>query len=399
MIRAVVQNNNSEITSKTLLNILEEVNISAFLDKWGPEEVLHVYDVESQLQGFLVIDNTTLGSGIGGIMISPSLTPYEVFKHARIMTWKCAIAEIPFGGAKAGIRADPYKNDITKQIQIFANKIAPFVPSRYIARPDLNVGQNEMKTFVENIGDLQGATGKPQEMGGIPPERGTIGFGICVSLEKSLHFLHEKIKIPQNLSETTIVIQGFGNVGFNISKYLRKNGAKIIAISDFWGATYNSEGIDIKEIQKHACAKTENISVKHYKNGKMLKRDDIYKIKCDIFITCSSRGVINENNWFLLDTKCIVEGVDNAITPEAENNLNKHQKVILPDLLVNAGGVISSFAEYTNLDLFETFTLIKNRMHKNTHLILKQALELDLSPRVIAQNIAEERILKAMDKF
>lgn len=122
MTRSISQTNNLMINSKTLLDILEKVNISAFSDKWGPEEVLHVYDPETQLQGILVIDNTIQGPGIGGLVISPTITPFEVFKLARAMTWKCALAEVPFGGAKAAIRADPYQINKLKQIKIFAKK-------------------------------------------------------------------------------------------------------------------------------------------------------------------------------------------------------------------------------------------------------------------------------------
>lgn len=397
MTRLPYENDYSAMNSNTLLKILDEVNVSAFFDKWGPEEVIQVYDPETQLQGVLVIDNTALGPGKGGIRISPSITPFEIFKLARIMTWKCAIAEIPFGGAKAGIRADPYKIDKEQQIKIFAKKIAPLTPRRYIAGPDLNVGEQEIKTFVESIGDLQAATGKPEEMGGIPHEVGTVGFGLGVSIETALGLLHERFKIPQDLSGTTIVIQGFGNVGFSISKYLMNKGAKIVAISDFWGAIYDPAGIDIKKIQKHAYAKSEILSVKNYKNGQSLGRDEIYRINCDIFIPCACGGVVNSENWHLLNSKCIVEGANNAITPEAEKKLNERQIPILPDILVNAGGVISSYAEYKKMDIFEAFNLIEKKMRKNTYLILKQTLDSELSARDIARNIAEERILNSFE--
>ncbi|WP_457559257.1 Glu/Leu/Phe/Val family dehydrogenase [Candidatus Harpocratesius sp.] len=385
------------INSKTLLEILEEVNITSFADKWGPEKVLHVYDPELQMHGVLVIDNTVLGPGKGGIRIEPNLTPYEVFKLARVMTWKSALVEIPFGGATAGIRADPYRIDISKHIQAFAKKIAPFVPNQYIAGPDLNVGEQEMKTFVKCIGDLQGATGKPKELGGISNKIGCIGFGMGVALESALNFLNKQFNLPDDLSEASIVIQGFGSVGSSFSKFLYKKHAKIVAINDFWGTIYNPNGINIKKALKYANAHNEHLSLKHFKDATHLRRDDIYKIKCDIFVPCAGAYVINENNWFQIDCKCILEGANNAITPKAEKWLSTNDKIVLPDILVNAGGVISSYAEYKKMDSYDAFTMIESKIRKNTVCILKQASELDLLPRDIARDIAEERILNSID--
>lgn len=385
------------INSKTLLDILEKVNISAFSDKWGPEEVLHVYDPETQLQGILVIDNTIQGPGIGGLVISPTITPFEVFKLARAMTWKCALAEVPFGGAKAAIRADPYQINKLKQIKIFAKKIAPFVPNSYIASPDLNVGESEMKAFVDSIGDLQGATGKPKINGGFPNKYAAVGFGMGTALESALRILHENYHLPKDLSETTVVIQGFGKIGFTISKFLQKRGAKIIAINDLWGTIYNPNGIDIKKIRQYANAQSKESSLMNYKYGKMLEREDIYKIKCDIFIPCANAYAINEKNWFQLETKLILECANNAITSKAEKRLFEQETMVLPDILVNAGSVISSFAEYKKLDPFETISLIERTIRKNSNMILKRSLEYDLIPRDIAQNIAQERILNTLN--
>ena len=125
----MAQKSDTEILDlESVIDALNQVNVSAFLDTWGPERVIQVYDPESQMKGVLVIDNTALGPGKGGIRISSSVTPLEVFRLARVMTWKCALADIPFGGAKSGIRANPYEIDKLRFVREFANKIAPFVP-------------------------------------------------------------------------------------------------------------------------------------------------------------------------------------------------------------------------------------------------------------------------------
>ena len=139
------------LTTKHVIEALDQVNVSSFLDSWGPEEVIQVYDPNTGMQGFLVIDNTALGPGKGGIRIGANVTPLEVFGLARAMTWKCSLADIPFGGAKSGIRADPYTIDKLKHVREFAKKIAPSVPSRYVSAPDMNVGEKEIEAFVETI--------------------------------------------------------------------------------------------------------------------------------------------------------------------------------------------------------------------------------------------------------
>lgn len=146
------------------------------------------------------------------------------------------------------------------------------------------------------------------------------------ALESALRILHENYHLPKDLSETTVVIQGFGKIGFTISKFLQKRGAKIIAINDLWGTIYNPNGIDIKKIRQYANAQSKESSLMNYKYGKMLEREDIYKIKCDIFIPCANAYAINEKNWFQLETKLILECANNAITSKAEKDfLNKKQ--------------------------------------------------------------------------
>ncbi len=394
----------AEMNSKTvfepeeLVEIIKEVNISAFLDKWGPEKVIQVYDPEINMQGVLVIDNTALGPGKGGIRISPTVTPLEVFRLARAMTWKCSLADIPFGGAKSGIRANPFEIDKIKFMKSFAKKISLVVPEKYIAAPDMNTGEKEMAAFVEEVGDLQGATGKPERLGGIPHELGTTGFGVGVALETGLKMVHEFVGLPENVSDVRVAIQGFGNVGIGIAKYLFNNGAKVVALNDYWGGVYNPEGIDINEVSKHSYATCENSSIKNCKDGKEIARDDVFKVDCDILVPAACGNVINTNNWSSIKAKYIVEGANNATTPDAEVALYEKGTIILPDFLANAGGVIGSYAEYKKMNAESAFSLIETKIKDNTKLILQRSLESGISPRRIAKDIAQERILRAMEK-
>ncbi|MFX0126171.1 MAG: Glu/Leu/Phe/Val dehydrogenase [Candidatus Hodarchaeota archaeon] len=391
------QDEKTVLSGENILEALNHVNISAFLDKWGPERVVQVYDPDISMQGYLVIDNTTLGPGKGGIRISPTITPLGIFKLARLMTWKCALAEIPFGGAQAGIRANPFEIDRIKYIKAFADKIAPFIPSKYIAGPDINVGEKEIAAFVETVGDLLGATGKPIDLGGIAYKNDMAGFGIGVALETSLQVLQDLINCPHCLSETRIAIQGFGKLGYGTAKYLNSKGANIIAVNDNWGTLYNPDGIDITKIREFAYAMSKERSLKRSREGMILPRDEIYEIECDVFIPCALDCAINEDTISQLKTKLIVEGANNSSTTIAERKLFEKGVIILPDILVNAGGIIGSFAEYRKMDATEAFVLIESKIKKNVKLISEKIIDSGLIPRIIAKEIAQQRVLDALE--
>ncbi len=388
----------TELKTEDLVKVLNEVNISSFLDKWGPEVIVQAYDAEIGMQGILVIDNTLLGPGKGGIRMTPTVNFLEVFRLARTMTWKCSLADIPFGGAKAGIRANPTEVDKVKFIKSFARKIASYVPDRYITAPDMNTGEKEMAAFVEEVGDLQGATGKPERLGGIPHELGTTGFGVGIALETGLGMVHELTGLPEDLSDVKVAIQGFGNVGIGIAKFLFEKGAKVVAINDYWGAVCNPKGIDIDEVKKYSYATCEKDSIKNYDGAKAVPREDIFKVDCDILVPAACGNVINSENWATIKAKYIVEGANNATTAEAEQRLFSKGTIILPDFLANAGGVIGSYAEYKKMDAREAFALIESKITKNTENVLEKSLNLNVTARRAAKEIAKERLLDAMEK-
>lgn len=393
------QKNVKSVTKLDYVNkAFDSVNVPAFLDRWGPENVVQVYNPELGMQGILVIDNTALGPGKGGIRISSTVTPLEVFRLARAMTWKCALADIPFGGAKSGIRVNPFKADKIKVMKAFAKLIAQYVPNKYIAAPDMNVGQNEIEAFATAVGDLNGATGKPARLGGIPHELGTTGFGVGVSLEASLGLIGKKIGLSTEIKDIKVAIQGFGNVGIGIAKFLQKKGAKIVAISDLWGCIYNKNGIDIDLAEKLSYATSEKQSIINYKNAEKIPREDVLKVDCDVFIPCACGDVIKVENQSEIKAKLIVEGANNATHPDAEQILYNRGVVVIPDFLANSGGVIGSYAEYKGMSAEEAFLLIESKIKDNTKLVLEGHISSGCTPRKIAKKLAEKRIVAAMKR-
>jgi len=241
------------------------VDIEKFADEWGPEKVLQVYDPQSKTQGILVIDNTALGPGKGGIRMTPTVSVEEVFRLARTMTWKCAMAELPFGGAKSGIIANPKKISKEEKLELiraFAVALKPVSPSQYVAAPDINTGEQEMATYALANGSLKSCTGKPAHMCvrpgekcGIPHEYGSTGYGVFHATRVAA----EHISI--NLKKATIAIDGFGNVGSFLAKYISEFGAKVVAVSDSKGCVYNPDGLDYGKLKK---VKEEARSVVNY---------------------------------------------------------------------------------------------------------------------------------------
>ncbi len=385
----VVLQQAAEYRAKELLG---QVDASTFVDRWGPEKVLHTYDPKTGVQGVLVIDNTARGPGKGGMRIASDITARMVFGLARTMTWKCALSDLPFGGAKAGIRADPFKANRIEVVRSFARAVAPYVPSQWISAPDMNVGEKEIEAFVNEVGDLRGATGKPEHLGGIPHETGTTGFGVGVSIESLLDRAADDIHLPKSLHDLTVAIQGFGNVGSELAKFLYHKGAKIVAICDYWSAIYNKKGIDINAVDKHAYAKSEAQSISVYRDAEKIPRDSIYDVECDVFIPAAIGNVITSETAPRLKTKAVVEAANNPTTNDAERYLYSKRILTLPDFLVNAGGVIGSYAEYRGQKIDEAFALIDSKIRQNTTLVLDRSLQTVTMPRVVALDIAMERV-------
>lgn len=372
------------------------IEVEKFADEWGPEKILHVYDSEVGMKGVLVIDNTILGPGKGGIRMLPTITTKEIFRLARTMTWKCALAELPFGGAKSGIVADPKQISEDRKmeiIQAFSRAVKPVCPKLYVAAPDINTGEKEMAVFARENGSMKACTGKPSRMCvkpgvkcGIPHEYGSTGFGIAQSTFRAADYLHLDIK------GTTAAIEGFGNVGSFVAKYLTENGVKVVSVSDSQGCIYNAEGL---EYEKLAKVKSETHSVTNYRPGKVLNNKDVFELPVDILIPAALPDVIREDNVDRVKAKMVIEAANIPISPKIEEILRKRGVLVVPDILANAGGVISSYAEYRGYNPKRMFKLVQRKIKRSIKAVLEYAEEKDIGLRNAALHIAKERVRKA----
>ncbi|MEM4729086.1 MAG: Glu/Leu/Phe/Val dehydrogenase dimerization domain-containing protein [Thermoplasmata archaeon] len=380
-----------------LLAYLEDTNVFAFLDNWGPSKVIHVYEPESGMQGILIIDNTTQGPGWGGLRFEKVIKPREVFNRARTNTLACALAGVRLGGAAAGIRLEGGEIDKNQLVRAFARCVSPCVPDCYVAAPDVNTGQAEMRVFAEEVGDRRGATGKPVEMGGIPYELGVMGLGAGVALESFLQLSGEGNNLPGSLEGATVALQGFECVGAAVARYCVNKGAKIVALSDDWGAVYDPTGIDLGKALKFSCATSERQSLAQYKVGHRTSQEEILKIECDALVLCGGRGMVTEEIAHMIQAKCVVEGPDAPLTPVAEMVLTRRGVPVLPDLLTLSAAAIASYAELERKSCEEAFSLIGARIKSAVTEIVESSKEPGVPFRRVAKELARERILRAME--
>ncbi len=355
-------------------------------DEFGPEKIITVYDAKAGMKGFLVIDNTALGPGKGGIRMTPTVSSEEVARLARAMTWKCALADLPFGGAKSGIVADDRKISKEKKKEIvlsFAKALKRLSPSHYVAAPDMNMAEEEMRWYVEGNGDKRSVTGKPADMGGLPHELGSTGYGVYHAADLAAR--HAGI----DLSDATVAIEGFGNVGWFAAKYITEHGAKLVAVSDSKGTAYDKDGLDFNKLAK---IKKEKGSVIHYHGAECNECDHILDIDADILITAAIPDLIKAGDVDRLKFKIIVEGSNIPMTRDVEELCHRIGILVVPDFVANAGGVISSYVEHIGGDEKKMREMVKEKIRKNTEMVLKESIAKDCPPRDTALEIAKKRV-------
>lgn len=339
------------------------------------------------MRGFLVIDNTNRGPGKGGIRMTSTVTKNEVFRLARTMSFKTAMADLPFGGAKAGIVApkEVLQNQEKKDafIRAFAKSIKKYCPSKYIAAPDINTAEHEMEVFAGVLGK-RSCTGKPAKLGGLPHELGSTGRGVAHATMIAMNHLHLEPK------KTTFAIEGFGNVGTFSAKELTDRGLKLVAASDSKGVIYNKGGINFKKLMK---IKKETGTVINYP-GTVFPSPDIIKLPVDMLITAAVPDLIRKDNYEQVKAKVIIEGSNIPMAYSVEELLHKRGVLVIPDFVANAGGVISSYVEYRGGTKAQMFRLIEEKIKENTKLVLDRSKKEHISPRKAAMKIAIERILR-----
>jgi glutamate dehydrogenase/leucine dehydrogenase len=297
--------------------------------------------------GYRVQHSMTLGPSKGGIRYHPDVDLEEVTALAMLMTWKCALMGLPYGGAKGGVRCDPLKlspRELERVTRRFASEIYLCIgPDRDIPAPDMGTNEQVMAWIMDTYSMQRGTTvpgvvtSKPVLLGGSLGRVEATGRGVAyVTVEAMAH-------LGRPLSGARVGIQGFGNVGSVAARLLAEMGCRVVAVSDVQGGIYNPEGLDVSALQAAARA---GEWIRQYPDGDPITNEELLQIPCEILIPAALGGQITAANAGAIQARLIVEGANGPTTAEADRRLRDRGVLILPDILANAGGVIVSYFEW-----------------------------------------------------
>jgi glutamate dehydrogenase (NAD(P)+) len=298
--------------------------------------------------GFRSQHNDARGPYKGGIRYHPQVTLEEVKALSMWMTWKCAIAEIPYGGGKGGIICNPKEmseGELERMTRRYAYAISDIIgPHTDIPAPDVYTGGKEMAWIMDTYSALKGnfvqpelITGKPLAIGGSLGRNEATGRGLSFTVREAA----KKLKI--NLKTATVAVQGFGNAGQFAAQLIEEQGAKIIAVSDSQGGVYNKNGLQVGTLRKH---KEKTGSVVGFPGAKSISNEDLLETECTILIPAALENQITKKNAGKIGAKMMAEAANGPTTPDADDILYKNKVLVIPDVLANGGGVTVSYFEW-----------------------------------------------------
>ena len=326
-------------------------------------------------EGHRVIHSNILGPSKGGVRFDPGVTIDEVKALAAWMTWKCAVVDIPYGGAKGGICCNPREmsaGEIERLTRAYTQSMFEiFGPDRDIPAPDMGTGPREMAWMMDAYSRAQGmtvnsvVTGKPLVLGGSLGRTEATGRGVMVSALAAM----EKLKI--NPYKATGAVQGFGNVGSFAALLLEERGMKIVSISDISGAYYNEKGIDIAKAIEYR--NSHNGSLEGFEGAEKIGGDELLTLEVDVLIPAAKEDVITIKNVADIKAKLIVEGANGPTSAKADKIINDKGIMVAPDILANAGGVTVSYFEWVQNRLGYKWTA--ERVNRRSDRIMKDAFE------------------------
>lgn len=353
-------------------------------------------------EGYRVQHNTTRGPAKGGIRYHPGVTLNEVKALAMWMTWKCSVMGLPYGGGKGGITCDPKtmsQGELERLTRRYVAEILPIIgPERDIPAPDVNTNAQTMAWIMDTFSVNRGypvpgvVTGKPIQIGG------SLGREAATSRGLMFNVLFALKKLNKPMSGHRVAIQGFGNVGYWAAKLLHEQEFKIVAVSTSKGGIYNDKGLDpdaVNEFYKKTGA------VVGYKGADKVSNEELLELPCEILAPCALENAITGDNAAKVKAFLVAEGANGPTTPEADEILHKAGKVVIPDILANAGGVTVSYFEWVQaLQEYywserEVNLRLRDIMEQAFEGVWKQYTERKVNMRKAAYVVAISRVLEA----
>jgi glutamate dehydrogenase (NAD(P)+) len=353
-------------------------------------------------QGYRVHHNVTRGPAKGGIRYHPDVGLGEVKALAMWMTWKCAIAGIPFGGAKGGIAVDPRtlsRAELERMTRRYASEILPLIgPERDIPAPDMNTNEEIMSWIMDTYSQNKGysvpgvVTGKPVAIGGSKGRGGATSRGVMFTIFSTLRALGIA---PE---EVTVAIQGYGKVGGFAAQLLHDAGCRVVAVSDVDGGLYRERGLDPEAINRH---KREAGTVAGFAGADAITNEELLEIGCDVLVPAAIEGVITVKNADAVRAKIVCEAANGPVTFEGDKILNDKGIFVIPDILANSGGVTVSYFEWVQ-DIQAYFwseedvnDRLRQIMEKSFDEVHALAIEKNLTMRQAAHWIGVGRVAEA----
>ncbi len=355
-------------------------------------------------EGFRVQHNGARGPCKGGVRYHPEADELEVLGLATTMTWKTALLDVPFGGAKGGVQVDPRKlssRELEAVTRVFTSRISIVLgPYRDVPAPDMGTNAQVMAWMFDEYSKRGGyspacVTGKPLSLGGSLGREEATGRGVMYVMQDYAH------DFGVLLEGGSVVIQGFGNVGAHLARLLHEQGAKITAVSDVDGGLHNDQGLDVPGLFQHAYVERRPVS--EFKgNADSITNEEIWSVPCDWLVPAALGGVITrEKNAATIDCRVVVEAANSPVTPISDKILEDRGITVLPDFLVNAGGVVVSYYEWVqNLQQHpwsseQVNTELKRKMHTAYRSVSKIVEDKGVPWRTAAYTISLDRVSEA----
>lgn len=346
----------------------------------------------------------------GGIRFAAEVNQDEVMALAALMTYKCAIVNVPFGGGKGGIKVNPRKYSAYELEKITRRYTAELIKKNFIGpgtdvpAPDYGTGEREMAWILDTYsamhpGEIDAAgcvTGKPVSQGGVRGRREATGLGVFFGIREVCNMpdIMERLGMSVGVEGKRIVVQGLGNVGYHTAKFFQDAGAKIIALAEYEGAIFSDDGLDIDEVFNH---RKNSGSILNFRNARNLaKNSDALELECDILIPAALENVINAENAPRVKAKLIGEAANGPLTPEADEILSKNGIIVIPDMYLNAGGVTVSYFEWLKNLSHVRYGRMEKRFNENVNANIVGQIEGLTGKRISARE--REYILHGADE-
>ena len=349
--------------------------------------------------GFRVQHNFARGPAKGGIRYAPDVTIDEVRALAAWMTWKCAVVNIPFGGAKGGVICDPSqmsRGELERMTRRYTAELIDFIgPERDVPAPDLNTNEQTMAWVMDTYSMharhtvTAVVTGKPIELSGSQGRREATGRGLLFVIDEAVK------KLGMKRENTRVVIQGSGNVGGTAARLMSETGYKVVAISDIHGGIYNPKGLDIPDVMSYMAS---HKTFERYQKAEPVSNHELLEIDCEVLLPAATENQITSHNAHRIKCKILAEGANGPTTAAADDILESKGVFVIPDILANAGGVTCSYFEWVQdrMGYFWKEEMVNERlkdiMVASFNDVVKYAENHSVNNRIAAYMLAVDRV-------